>query len=116
MYLNIFGCDHPDWGTENCANPTASPIGGALYFISFVLIGTMIVLNLFIGVIMNSMDEVRKEQAAVVAERWQSLLVLISASCAGFVTTGAGTGQGVPIVSLRFGRVSSSLIPSKDKK
>lgn len=28
---------------------------------SFVLIGTMIILNLFIGVIMNSMDEARAE-------------------------------------------------------
>jgi voltage-gated sodium channel len=64
MYLNIFGCDHPQWGTENCPNPAPHLIGGALYFISFVLIGTMIVLNLFIGVIMNSMEEVRNEQAA----------------------------------------------------
>jgi voltage-gated sodium channel len=64
MYVNIFGCDHPQWGTENCPNPEPHMIGGALYFISFVLIGTMIVLNLFIGVIMNSMDEVRQEQAA----------------------------------------------------
>lgn len=64
MYLNIFGCNHPQWGIENCPNPKANMVGGALYFISFVLVGTMIVLNLFIGVIMNSMDEVRKEQAA----------------------------------------------------
>lgn len=64
MYVNIFGCDHPQWGTENCAHPEPHLIGGALYFISFVLVGTMIVLNLFIGVIMNSMDEVRKEQAS----------------------------------------------------
>lgn len=64
MYANIYGCDHPQWGTENCTTPESHLIGGALYFISFVLIGTMIVLNLFIGVIMNSMDEVRKEQAS----------------------------------------------------
>ena len=35
----------------------ASPLGAAIFFVSFVLIGTMIVLNLVIGVIMNSMDE-----------------------------------------------------------
>ena len=64
MYANIYGCDHPQWGTENCTNPESHLNGGALYFISFVLIGTMIVLNLFIGAIMNSMDEVRKEQAS----------------------------------------------------
>jgi voltage-gated sodium channel len=64
MYVNMFGCDHPEWGTgEACKNPEAYGIWGAFYFVSFVLIGTMIVLNLFIGVIMNSMEEVRKEQA-----------------------------------------------------
>lgn len=33
------------------------------YFISFVLFGTMIMLNLFIGVIMNSMQEMHEEKA-----------------------------------------------------
>lgn len=32
-----------------------------LYFISFILIGTMIILNLFIGVVINGFDEVKKE-------------------------------------------------------
>ena len=63
MYVNVFGCDHPVWGIEDCNHPEANLFSGVIYFVSFVLIGTMIVLNLFIGVIMNSMDEVRKEQA-----------------------------------------------------
>lgn len=64
MKINIFGCNHPIFGyAENgCTNPEGHGWVAALYFISFVLIGTMIVLNLFIGVIMNSMDEVRAEQ------------------------------------------------------
>ncbi len=61
MYVNIYGCDHPDWGTENCTNPIGYGVWGALYFITFVLVGTMIVLNLFIGVIMNSMQEAATE-------------------------------------------------------
>jgi voltage-gated sodium channel len=32
-----------------------------IYFISFILLGTMIVLNLFIGVIMSGFDEVKRE-------------------------------------------------------
>jgi voltage-gated sodium channel len=32
-----------------------------VYFASFILIGAMIIMNLFIGVIMNSMDETQKE-------------------------------------------------------
>ena len=36
---------------------------GSPLFVSFVLIGTMIVLNLVIGVIMNSMDESNAEMS-----------------------------------------------------
>lgn len=41
---------------------TARPLVGALFFVSFVIIATMIMLNLFIGVILNSMDECRADQ------------------------------------------------------
>lgn len=62
MYINMFGCENYSGYPEGwCTQSSASPIGAALFFVSFVLIGTMIVLNLFIGVIMNSMDEVRAE-------------------------------------------------------
>lgn len=37
------------------------------YFLSFVLFGTMIMLNLFIGVIMNSMQEMQEEKEAALA-------------------------------------------------
>ena len=65
MMINIHGCDHPMYGYGpelGCTNPQGMGVWAAIFFISFVLIGTMIVLNLFIGVIMNSMDEVRNEQ------------------------------------------------------
>jgi voltage-gated sodium channel len=42
------------------------PVG---YFVSFILIGTMIILNLFIGVIVNGMDEARQEMAEEERER-----------------------------------------------
>lgn len=64
MYVNMFGCDNPKWGygpESGCVNPEPHGTAAILYFISFVLVGTMIVLNLFIGVIMNAMDEVRAE-------------------------------------------------------
>ncbi len=63
MYINMYGCDNYGYdGNEAlCTNPSASPIGAAVFFVSFVLLGTMIILNLFIGVIMNGMDEAREE-------------------------------------------------------
>jgi voltage-gated sodium channel len=65
MYVNMYGCDHSIWGysfEEGCKTPSAHRYLSPFFFVSFVLIGTMIVLNLFIGVIMNSMDEVREEE------------------------------------------------------
>jgi voltage-gated sodium channel len=41
-------------------NP-AGPVRATVYFISFIVLGTMIMLNLFIGVIMNSMSEMHAE-------------------------------------------------------
>jgi voltage-gated sodium channel len=63
MYTAMYGCDVYGYGVmeELCTNPQATPLLGALFFVSFVLIGTMIVLNLFIGVIMSGMDEATAE-------------------------------------------------------
>ena len=44
------------------------PIVAALYFVSFVVVGTMIVLNLFIGVVISSMTEAQAENAKVMLE------------------------------------------------
>lgn len=64
MYINIHGCDHSIWGyteAEGCISPIAHGAWATAYFVSFVMIGTMVVLNLFIGVIMNSMDEAKND-------------------------------------------------------
>ncbi len=42
----------------------AQPIVAALYFVSFIMLGTMIMLNLFTGVIITSMEEASDEAAA----------------------------------------------------
>lgn len=47
------------------------PVAAAVYFLSFVLLGTMIMLNLFIGVIINGMNETQRE--AEVRERKKHL-------------------------------------------
>jgi len=62
MYINLFGCDHSIWGysvAEGCITPAPAGWVSILFFISFVIVGTMVVLNLFIGVIMNSMEEAK---------------------------------------------------------
>lgn len=67
MYINMYGCANYgyDGNMALCTNSSGSPIGAAVFFVSFVLFGTMIILNLFIGVIMNGMDEAREEAVAM---------------------------------------------------
>jgi len=63
MYINMYGCDQYgyDGARLECTNPSASPLGAALFFTSFVLVGGLIVLNFAIGVVINSMGEMKEE-------------------------------------------------------
>jgi voltage-gated sodium channel len=64
LYTNMYGCDGYGYGAESllpCTAPAARPVASILYFVSFILLGTMIILNLFIGVIMKSMEEAQEE-------------------------------------------------------
>lgn len=49
------------YGNQLTATNEILTIGPFFYFASFILIGAMIIMNLFIGVIMNSMDESQRE-------------------------------------------------------
>jgi voltage-gated sodium channel len=51
-----------DWGNiYNRAAEHAPMIKVSIYFVTFIVLGTMIILNLFIGVILNSMSETHAE-------------------------------------------------------
>ena len=67
VYINMFGCASYGYGgIENlCTESVARPIIASIFFVSFILIGTMIILNLFIGVIVSGMDEAERESAAL---------------------------------------------------
>lgn len=66
MHTNMYGCDkfgYLDSLAVLCTSPKASPIVAPGFFIGFIILGTMIILNLFIGVIMKGMDEMEDEMA-----------------------------------------------------
>jgi voltage-gated sodium channel len=65
MYTQLYGCDAVAEGAAAalCKHPDPQPFASPVYFISFILLGTMIVLNLFIGIIMNGMQEAALETA-----------------------------------------------------
>ena len=50
-----------DWRTMYDRAQAAAPYAATPYFVSFILLGTMIMLNLFIGIVMNSMAEMHTE-------------------------------------------------------
>lgn len=50
-----------DWKNLFASAKGSSPAVAGAYFVSFILLGTMIMLNLFIGIIMNSMSEMHAE-------------------------------------------------------
>jgi voltage-gated sodium channel len=52
-----------NWSEIYRAARPGAPLATPIYFISFILLGTMIMLNLFIGIIMNSMSEMHAEIA-----------------------------------------------------
>jgi voltage-gated sodium channel len=53
-----------NWSDSMALVQLHQPIAATLYFLSFILIGTMIMLNLFIGIVMNSMTQMHAEQEA----------------------------------------------------
>lgn len=63
MYINMYGCENYgyDGMMDRCVDSSGAPLTSALFFVSFVLFGTMVILNLFIGVILNGMDEAQRE-------------------------------------------------------
>ncbi|MEQ1568796.1 MAG: ion transporter [Myxococcota bacterium] len=66
LYIQMYGCaeyGYEAWADQCVAN-NPMPLTANAYFISFILIGTMVIMNLFVGVIMNGMEEAHEEQLA----------------------------------------------------
>jgi len=61
MYTQIYGCANYGYDAfpELCTNSTEYGPWAALFFISFVFLGSFIALNLFVGIIIIGMDEAR---------------------------------------------------------
>lgn len=58
MLINIHGCDNFGYDGHEalCAQPTAHPGWAVAYFISFVMFGTFLMLNMVIGFIMENLQ------------------------------------------------------------
>ncbi len=73
MYINMHGCEN--YGYDETSDPPCDPEKSkaygwfsAIFFSSFVLVATMVILNLFIGVIMTGMEEAQSDVRKMVAD------------------------------------------------
>ncbi|GMH84050.1 hypothetical protein TL16_g09799 [Triparma laevis f. inornata] len=64
MYINMYGCDQYGYSAwpEYCTDPHASGAMAGIFFVIFVIIGGLVLLTLFIGVVSTSMDEAQQGQ------------------------------------------------------
>lgn len=61
MYINMYGCKEYGYADNSmaslCTKPNGQYFTSASYFLIFILVGSMVLLNLFIGVIATGMEE-----------------------------------------------------------
>ena len=74
MYINMYGSANYGYDESSYTMladlgisrdevvSSASPFAAALFFVSFIVSGAMIVLNLFVGVMLTGMEDAKKEQ------------------------------------------------------
>ena len=64
MYTAIYGCQNYGYSgmEELCKSSIAFPFLGWFYFVSFVLLATFIFFNLFIGVIISNMEDIKEKE------------------------------------------------------
>jgi voltage-gated sodium channel len=63
MYIQMYGCNNSGYDRmpEKCKSPSSMPKFSIFYFISFVIISGLIIINLVIGVIIQSMAESKEK-------------------------------------------------------
>jgi voltage-gated sodium channel len=64
MSIQVYGCDR--FGYDGalaafCKNPSSSPMS-PVFFVTFIILGAMIVINLLVGVMITSLEEAHQEQ------------------------------------------------------
>ena len=61
MYIQMYGCDQYGYSetTVSCTVPNRMPFTAVIYFVSFIVISGLVILNLVIGVIIQSMTEAK---------------------------------------------------------
>ena len=75
MKIQMLGCVAAGGEAGSCGVSQAQPLAAVLYFVSFIVIGTMIFLNLLIGVVVGSLTEEAEANAKPSPERETEVLL-----------------------------------------
>jgi voltage-gated sodium channel len=78
MRIQMEGCASSDIDRlrDLCSASAAQPVAAVLYFLSFIILGTMIILNLLIGVVVGGMAEAQDSEKEKVPAEDRSLAML----------------------------------------
>jgi voltage-gated sodium channel len=63
MYIQMYGCNNYGYEStpEKCTSPSKMPNFSIFYFISFIIISGLIIINFVIGVIIQSMSDSKEK-------------------------------------------------------
>jgi hypothetical protein len=77
MFINLYGCDVSGYDDypEECTNPQGQFAITSIYFIVFTILGALVLLTLFIGVVTTGMDEAALEQKQAIEIEHKTLVV-----------------------------------------
>ena len=67
MYTQVYGCDvyplqDPEFPGGSCDNPKEGGLLAVAYFVVFIIVGALVMLTLFVGVVTTSMEEATNQQ------------------------------------------------------
>ncbi len=68
LYINVYGCDvYPPYFVDHdkmfeCLEPSGQPGAATAYFALFIVVGSLVMITLFVGVVTTSMEEATRLQ------------------------------------------------------
>ncbi len=110
MHTQMWGCSqYVQSGSEaTCTASHSMPIVAPIYFISFIVFGTMIILNLFIGVMMNSLQEMQEEKAQQTKDSRESATLTLETELSELIDINADVSKRLSVLKARLASATIS--------
>ena len=62
LYIQMYGCRNYGYSSFGhlCSDPSEMPVTALIFFLSFIIINGLVIINLVIGIIIDNMNETRQ--------------------------------------------------------